>query len=223
MIGVIHNVTGEVENLLRHLSARNIPAKQYLSVAAARGEDLDVLVLNLDLRDAVDYMQELSPTTARVVAMSAEPDPQARERLLRLCVTHADFFFDVPLNLDDVIPAVESLATQYHYGVWGLDLTNRQVYLGVKGGESVEQMRKKEPIKLTNTEFRLLAKMLMEAPRACDYSDLAQYVYGEKMSNDAALGRLKTHVHNLHTRLQEATGFQTIGKRAGEVFWVNEM
>lgn len=112
-------------------------------------------------------------------------------------------------TVEQIVEAVMRHTTQFSAYDFVIDIYQRRAWY-----------RSKE-FELSSTRFDILAHLIRMAGRQTTYQAIALDVYNERLSEQDALARLKSHVHYLRQDLKEVVGSDLLKSQRGSVFWLS--
>lgn len=169
-----------------------------LELAWDQAPDLVLLDLMMPVMDGFETYRRLRDLgIGSVIIMSHRQDEKSAVKALEM---GADDYLRKPINLDILQAKIQMLfrrkqlqggqvSSVYNDGHLFIDLDARVVTLGG------------EPVKLTPTEFRLLAVLMRRVGRVVTHEEIIKEVWGAEKKS--ALGSLKLYIHYLRQKLEE--------------------
>jgi DNA-binding response OmpR family regulator len=112
-------------------------------------------------------------------------------------------------TVEQIVDAVMRHTTQFSAYEFVIDTYQRRAWYRGKEFE------------LSSTRFDILAHLIRMAGRQTTYQAIALDVYNERLSDQEALARLKSHVHYLRQDLKEVVGSDLLKSQRGSVFWLS--
>ena len=171
-----------------------------LSIAKKQFPDLVILELVMPKMDGIETSHRLRELGIRIILVIG---PANDERsVVKSLKMGADDYLPKPIEIPILQAKIRMLMRRnnknnhnnhtpsvYNDGQLLIDLENRQVEL------------RGQPIKLTQTEFRLLSILLRKVGRVVTHEDLIREVWG--VDSEERLGSLKLYIHYLRRKLED--------------------
>jgi DNA-binding response OmpR family regulator len=175
------------------------------AVAVVNTSPFATWVLDVGATGALDSIHDVNEDAA-VIAVTYDKITAATAVFL---IGKANELLESP-SAEAVYAAVRRHAAQYSAVGFKIDTKTGQAWY--EGHE----------FELTATRFAILRHMVQRYNHGMKttYQEIAEDIYGEKMSKDEARSKLKTHIHYLRKDLEQVCGRDPIKSRKGDVFWV---
>ena len=175
-----------------------VTSQEGLDLAWQNFPDLVILELAMPIMDGFEICRRLRELGIQAILVTSQKHDE--RSVVRALEMGADDYLRQPVEMPILLAKIRTLMrrnnqqppnkiSQYDDGELLIDLDNRRV-----------EMRGK-PVKLTPTEFRLLAILLRRAGRVVAHEELIREVWGT--DKDVGLGSLKLYIHYLRQKIED--------------------